>query len=197
MKKTYLLSLMISMGIFFVFSSVLFRLTSYLHPIVLLVVFFCLFSIILAILLSVRKETIHISFSLLKIILVVYTVTLLILLFFRPNEQPYHSWNLIPFSTISYFLSGKVNGLVAFYNLAANIGLFIPYGIFLMIRKIRSTLFLILVPIVAISGIEILQLITHRGSLDIDDLILNLCGVFIGYWASPFFKKIVHILEKI
>ncbi|WP_176699601.1 hypothetical protein [Neobacillus massiliamazoniensis] len=63
-----------------------------------------------------------------------YTIAILVLLFFRPNDQSYQSWNLIPFSTISFYFSGKVNWLISFYNLSANIGLFIPYGIFLMIK---------------------------------------------------------------
>ncbi|WP_176699602.1 VanZ family protein [Neobacillus massiliamazoniensis] len=52
---------------------------------------------------------------------------------------------------------------------------------------------LIFIPIVAIALIEILQFFTHRGSMDIDDLILNLLGVFIGYLFFPSFNRIVQI----
>jgi glycopeptide antibiotics resistance protein len=122
-----------------------------------------------------------------------YTASLLVLLFFRPNDQTYHSWNLIPFSTIGFYLSGNVNWLISFYNLAANIGLFIPFGIFLMVNTSRSLMKLFLFPMMAIALIEVLQLITHRGSLDIDDLILNMLGIIVGYLFYPVFKRIVSI----
>ncbi|WP_281176533.1 VanZ family protein [Cytobacillus solani] len=48
-------------------------------------------------------------------------------------------------------------------------------------------------PFLLISLIEILQFITHRGSLDIDDLILNLFGIFIGYLLYPAFKRIFQL----
>ena len=57
------------------------------------------------------------------------------LLFFCPNDQSYDSLNLIPFATIRYYLSGEINWIIALYNLAANIGLFIPYGIYLMTKN--------------------------------------------------------------
>jgi glycopeptide antibiotics resistance protein len=85
-----------------------------------------------------------------------------------------------------------VKWIVSFYNLAANIGLFIPYGI-LMMEKNFSTLRRLLVPIAFISLIEILQFITHRGSLDIDDLILNLLGIFIGYILYPAFRRVFKL----
>jgi glycopeptide antibiotics resistance protein len=125
--------------------------------------------------------------------MILYSVSLLVLLFFRPNDQNYHSWNLIPFSTIGFYLSGNVNWLISFYNLAANIGLFIPFGIFLMVNTSRSPMKLFLFPMMAIALIEVLQLLTHRGSLDIDDLILNMLGIIVGYLFYPVFKRIVSI----
>ncbi|HHY74732.1 MAG TPA: VanZ family protein [Bacillus bacterium] len=48
----------------------------------------------------------------------------------------------------------------------------------------------------SIAMIEGLQFFTKRGSLDIDDLILNLVGVCLGYWLYPFLKNIVVIRTK-
>ena len=193
MKKPLLIALILSMVVFLLLSPVFIKLTSYLHPIVLAVVLFCMVLLLFYIVLVFRKETIHLPYSLIKIVLTLYTFALLILLFFRPNNQNYHSMNLVPFSTISYFLSGKVNWLISFYNLAANIGLFIPYGIYLMMRNQGAKLKLIIFPVTAIALIEILQFLTHRGSMDVDDLILNFLGVVIGYLFYPTFKRTVNL----
>ena len=191
-KKAYILSLFLSIGTFLIFSPVLFQLTSYLHPVVLVVVWFCIYMFYLISLLLIRKETIQLSYSLFLTFIIFYTIGLLILLFLRSNDQSYESINLIPFSTIAFYLSGKVDTLISLYNLAANIGLFLPFGI--LLRTIRASLRkLIVLPFTAITFIELLQFFTHRGSLDIDDLLLNLLGIYAGCWLYPLFRKIVKI----
>ncbi|WP_102274998.1 VanZ family protein [Cytobacillus massiliigabonensis] len=192
MKKLIFLSLVLSFILFLLFCPFFIQLVSYLHSIVLIVVVFCHFIFILFILLLIYKKTIYIRHSLFLWIYILYTIALLVLLFFRPNNQTYESINLIPFSTIHYYLTGNVEWIVSFYNLAANIGLFIPYGI-LLLTKNYSVLKLLLIPILFISFIEILQFITHRGSLDIDDLILNVFGILIGYLLYPSFKRVFQL----
>lgn len=144
----------------------------------------------------VRNDIITIRHSLFVSFLILYSISLIVLLFFRPHAQTYNTWNIEPFSTIAYYLSGEVPPLVAFYNLAANIGLFVPYGMFLMIRmeKTRLSFFqLFYIPLFFISLIEWIQFVTHRGSLDIDDVILNLLGICLGYLLFPLFKRVVYI----
>jgi glycopeptide antibiotics resistance protein len=74
--------------------------------------------------------------------------------------------------------------------------LFLPFGVFLKMKE--STIFqLFYIPIVFISLIELLQYITLRGSLDIDDLILNVLGFFIGYLLYPLLNTVIKVsLEK-
>lgn len=191
MNRTFFIALIISLAMFLLLSPFFIKLTTYLHPIVLIVVLFCLVLLVFFIVLLIRKETIHLPYLLIRNLMILYTFALLILLFFRPNDQNYHSMNLVPFSTIRFYLSGKANWLISFYNLAANVGLFIPYGIFLKLKKQKSLLKLIFLPIIIIALIEILQFLTHRGSMDIDDLILNVLGIFFGYLFYPVFKRIV------
>ncbi|NMD70923.1 VanZ family protein [Bacillus sp. DNRA2] len=132
-------------------------------------------------------------------LIIMYSIALFILLFFRPNEQDYDSMNLKPFATIFNYLSGQVNFLIAFYNIAANIGLFIPYGLYIDLKTKSAKyryFFQIIIPIFVISAIEFLQYITQRGSLDIDDLILNVIGVYVGYGFAPIIKRIIQVDEK-
>ncbi|MDQ1145937.1 glycopeptide antibiotics resistance protein [Bacillus sp. SORGH_AS 510] len=191
-KNTYTLALFLSVVTFLVLSPIFFRLINYLHPVVLLVVLSCIYLTWLGLLLLIRKESIRISYSLLLTFIIIYSIGLLILLFFRPNDQSYESVNLEPFTTISFYLSGKVDGLISFYNLAANIGLFLPYGILLRIKH-ASIARVLIAPIISITVIELLQFFTHRGSMDIDDLILNVLGIYLGCILYPIFKKIVKI----
>jgi len=195
LRKTLVISLLLSVGLFVFLSPILIRLVSYLHPIVLAVVLFCIVGLVLFGVLFIRKETINLPYPLLLGSLTLYTVALLILLFIRPNGQSYNSMNLIPFSTISFYLTGKVNWLVSFYNLAANIGLFIPYGLFLRVKRISQWKSLLIASLMIV-GIEVLQFGSHRGSLDIDDFILNLLGVYLGCLLFPVVKQVVNIQNK-
>ncbi len=192
MKKLLLFSLISSMILFLIVSPILKDLMAYLHPIVLSVVFFCIAAAVFFLVLLIRKVTMKLSYSYFRFIMVLYSFSLLILLFFRPSDQNYQLINLIPFSTITFYLSGEVNGLISFYNLAANIALFLPFGIFLKLKKL-SPIPLFAFPIFIISLIELLQYFTHRGSLDIDDLILNIIGFYIGYLLFPLFNRIIKI----
>lgn len=170
------------------------RLLNYLHPVVLAVVWMCLTVFVFFVVYFIRKQTIHVSKNIIKIILIIYSIGLLILLFMRPANQNYSQINYIPFKTIIGFLGGNGNFLVAFYNITANILLFVPFGIAaLMLSKNPSRLRLMIVPTVAIALIEITQHLTKRGSMDIDDLILNLFGVFIGYWLHPLIEKVFKV----
>jgi glycopeptide antibiotics resistance protein len=189
MKKSLLISLIISIVLFLIMSPFLIQLVVYLHQVVLGVIFFCFVLIVFFVVLFIRKQSFHLPYSKIRILLLLYSIALFILLFLRPSDQIYQSINLVPFSTITFYLSGNVNGLISFYNLAANIGLFIPFGIFLKMKE-RTIFQLVYIPILFISLIELLQYFTARGSLDIDDLILNVLGFFIGYLLYPFFTKI-------
>ncbi|WP_224768414.1 hypothetical protein [Metabacillus idriensis] len=76
--------------------------TEYLHPIVTIVVWFCLTAIIVfSVFLSFKKVMI-VPYQLVYVCLILYTVSLLILLFIRPEAQN-NSYNLVPFETIGIF----------------------------------------------------------------------------------------------
>ncbi len=193
-NKSIKLSFLYSQIVFIILLPVCIELTKYLHPIVFGVVWFCVFFLVLFGVCWMKKEKIRISKNILHCLTFVYSIGLLILLFFRPNGQSHRTINLIPFDTIYFYLSGNVDYLIALYNLGANIGLFIPFGLYYTYtNKTSGIKQLILIAICSISMIEGLQFITKRGSLDIDDLILNVLGVCIGYIAYPFFQKVFVI----
>ncbi|MCI2252776.1 VanZ family protein [Domibacillus sp. PGB-M46] len=195
MKTSFGLSALLSQGLFLAFLPVWFMLFSYLHPVVIVVVWATLTTLVFLIVYGFRQDTIHISAKFLKWIMALYTAALLILLFFRPSNQAYENMNLIPFHTIRLFLSGEADAFVAFYNIAANVVLFVPYGMFWMLTASPSLLQKTLVPVLVITLIELVQFVTHRGSLDIDDLILNVAGVFLGYALYPLGRRVLRVIR--
>ena len=91
--------------------------------------------------------------------------------------------NLIPFRTINEFLHHAGGRSFALFNLVGNVVCFIPMGIFIpaVFPKTDSFRHTMLWSAAVILCVEIVQLVSLLGSLDVDDLLLNLVGAGIGY----------------
>ena len=101
------------------------------------------------------------------------------------NYYKYGGMNIIPFRTIlKYFIDIKQYWPRFFIiNIFGNIVVFMPVQYFMI--KVFGKLSLkkyLLINIIMISLIEILQFVTSCGSLDVDDLILNVFGMSIVYY---------------
>jgi len=93
--------------------------------------------------------------------------------------------NLIPLHTITEFWNNLHGGgrSHAFINLAGNVVMFVPLGFFIPCvfpgaDTFRRTL---LYSFITVICIEIIQLFTLLGSLDVDDLLLNMIGAAAGF----------------
>lgn len=98
---------------------------------------------------------------------------------FGRTTQSEFSYNLVPFSTMaSYF---PIRSLASLINIVGNIAVFVPFGVLIpvvfRIRYVKMLGFFL----VGLFVLEMAQLISRRGSLDVDDFILNSVGVTIGY----------------
>lgn len=115
----------------------------------------------------------------------------LALLLFQRRLQPEQSFNLIPLRTIRGYLLilGRDDAAAASLlpyavtNFMGNVLAFLPLGIFLplLFPRQRSFLRFLLTAALAISLVELLQLLSRRGALDVDDLLLNLPGACLGW----------------
>ena len=153
-----------------------------------------------------KKKKSQDSTPLLRFLFVVYVALLLWLLFDRPiARDPVFDYaqmlrgnmNLVPFHTIGNYWKVVMRWEFTplFYhcviNLGGNLFLFIPIG-YLLPRLwpfLRNFFSFLLTCTLAITLVELLQLVTLLGSLDIDDLILNLLGMILGYLIFMIFKK--------
>lgn len=97
--------------------------------------------------------------------------------------------NLQPFKTIKMYANiviNSTNGNLlrhALINLAGNVVMFVPLGALLpgIWKRMRGVLSTFLSAALLILLVEAVQYVTGLGSCDIDDLILNLAGVVLGY----------------
>ena len=144
-----------------------------------------------------KKETTNRN-SFARFLFVLYTATMLWLLFCRPSgriegltyqQMLQQNTNLHPFYTIGNYLQVVFKGTNpsmlrhCIINLGGNIFLFIPVGFLLpkIWKKMRNFFRFFAVCAGSIFIVEVIQLFTLLGSFDVDDLILNLFGMTIGF----------------
>ncbi|WP_348624934.1 VanZ family protein [Paenibacillus peoriae] len=131
------------------------------------------------------------------VLLILYSGLLLYWMFLgfgrtlRPG--PPYSYNIVPFDTIRQYWRAmesfpfRVWGV----NLLGNIGVFIPFGIFVPIIwvSMRSIGSLLLTIVIALVILEVSQMLLGAGTMDVDDIILNVLGVLCGRVAYVFLRK--------
>ena len=93
--------------------------------------------------------------------------------------------NLTPFKTIVEYSVALIDGSnseTAIMNLAGNLLLLLPLGFYLpfFVRKTAEIGVFAVVVAAIIIVVEVAQIVTRTGSLDIDDFILNLSGALAG-----------------
>lgn len=113
------------------------------------------------------------------------------------DEYIKNSLNLVPFRTIfEYFTKNDLRQFTV--NILGNIVCLMPLGILLPLiwEKQKKPKTFLLTCAATVSAVEILQFITFAGSCDIDDLILNVFGAEIIYFAAKT-KKINKILRYV
>ncbi|MER2190925.1 MAG: VanZ family protein [Solibacillus sp.] len=98
------------------------------------------------------------------------------------------------FHTIQLY-AAELNGpiaQIAFYNLAGNVVLFIPFGLFipLLWKKTRTPLMMLVTALGIPVFIEGTQYFIGR-SVDIDDVLLNAVAIVMGYALFYAVKKII------
>lgn len=117
----------------------------------------------------------------------VYIFILLAFLFFKASSL--QAVNLVPFHSITDYLFN--DGTLSLGNVLGNVVLFLPPGIYLTLfnrtKKITiNTLWIVLISV----AVEILQYVMRVGVTDIDDVLLNGLGGFLGIIIFKIIYKI-------
>ena len=118
-----------------------------------------------------------------------------------PQNAGIQSYSLVPFRTIrAYFRAysdATVNTSVVIENLLGNFLLFAPMGAVapFFLDILRERRYFCAFTLLGLCMVEFLQFVTGRGSMDIDDVILNLAGavlfhlLFLNKRAEAFWDK--------
>lgn len=141
----------------------------------------------------------------LRRIFYIYCIIVLLLLFVRPRMDLNLSYwqrlsanlNLIPFRSISVYLYLLIRQPqpdllpYAWINFVGNFLLFLPLGFLLpcLCRWVRQFWRILLAALLLLTLMETLQLFTLLGSFDVDDILLNLIGVSVGYLFFRFARR--------
>lgn len=121
---------------------------------------------------------------------ILYLLSLAYFLFFaeatgRTFSERTYQYNLIPLHEIRRFLTYRrqLGAAAVVLNLAGNVLAFVPFGLFLplLVKRVRSFGKTVLFGFEFSLLVEILQLYSKVGSFDVDDILLNTTGVWIGY----------------
>lgn len=110
------------------------------------------------------------------------------------------SVNVIPFRTMIKYIAAWNNREIAkriiIYNVLGNLILLMPLGFFVpyYLKKFHSFMYCFVVWLFCSMAVEAFQYIFRIGSFDIDDVILNISGACMFYFALkiPVVKKIIR-----
>lgn len=127
----------------------------------------------------------------LRCLLVYYVIILFYCFYLVRNITFEHSEpNLIPFKVITFSLNSIDYELL--FLLLGNIAIFFPLGV--LVSSLTSNKYInILLPIVLSISIEVSQYILGNGHPDIDDVILNVIGYYLGIIIRIILDRIVYI----
>ncbi len=145
-------------------------------------------------------------------IMMVFVVYVIILVYFLLFAEDFdrdvtsldYRYNLVPFREIARYMKyGQAIGIKSFLlNIVGNVAIFMPFGFLIAIlhkvfRKVHISIF----AAALFSAImETLQLLTKVGSFDVDDIILNTLGGFLGlmifFILRPVYLKHRDALDK-
>ena len=143
------------------------------------------------------------------IVFIFYIMFLLKMLFFSrisitdlfdSNRYIERRINLIPFSTMSEFLFGHNGDLKssAFVNIVGNMLIFAPFGFYLALFNKKDKIITVLLSIFMVTvAAEIIQWSLAIGVADIDDVILNTVGGFVGILIFKLINVIIKGKKKV
>lgn len=93
--------------------------------------------------------------------------------------------NLVPLRMVwAYFFGQNAGSYDTWAIFFGNIFLFVPMGFYFRWRRPQWGKLLWIAPVLISCGIEIFQYVTQLGQTDIDDVILNTAGFYLGMWIK-------------
>lgn len=133
------------------------------------------------------------------LLFIVYMIVLLYMVFFaeqfgRQVSDRVYAYNLVPFQEIRRFLGmwrHERYHMAVLVNLLGNMVVFMPFGYFVatLYQSGKHWYTSILYTFLLSLTIETMQFVFRVGSFDVDDLILNVAGGFLGFLVFAWWQK--------
>lgn len=139
--------------------------------------------------------------SFLKIVLIAFLAYYFIVLFYcfflsRNQSATRPEVNFIPFDFFRLMKEGNYE-YEYYFLMFGNIAVFFPLGLLLTaLFNGKHKILLVILPFVISGGIELLQYIFRYGWPDIDDVIFNVLGFYIGVILKICIDKIIYKVSK-
>ena len=131
------------------------------------------------------------------VLFVIYLVALVYLLFFsenygRTDGYTTYQYNLVPFREIRRYLLYVTAPRLRLINIGGNILAFVPFGFFVpaLFPGLRKWWLTTLVTALFSFAVEVIQLFARIGICDVDDVILNTAGGFLGFLLFALISRI-------
>ena len=162
----------------------------------LIAIFAISWTLVLGSILTKKDLKMNMMNTILGVLLIAYVITLFKVLFLDITNisgshhiysKEMRTLNLVPFETIKMFIRSWNHGYLGkgliISNIFRNILMFMPMVILMwcIFKTLRKPWLVVIINFVIIVAVETAQYIFAVGSCDIDDLILNMIGVIIGY----------------
>lgn len=138
-----------------------------------------------------NKKVVGLFFS--SYLIVIFYFLFLSDYFGRKESFLSYRYNFVPFREITRYIRrfDSFGFLLVSMNLAGNILAFIPFGIFspVFLKNRSKWLKSIFLGLLFIIIIEFIQVVTRVGCYDVDDIILNMLGIIIGFFIHLYIMK--------
>lgn len=143
-----------------------------------------------------NKQRLVLYKELLGLSFIIYALCLFQVVTFQDNV----SWSTNNFIPFKEMLRYNIGSRLFVKNVLGNMLMFLPYGFFISyyLKNEKSWLTLILT-LIASFAIELVQMVIGR-VFDIDDILLNLLGGYLGfliyYWFGKLYNKLPNIFKS-
>ena len=127
------------------------------------------------------------------VIIFIYTMFLLYMMFFGLGREAsdFRFLQVNPFQTIRYFCGSNIKEHDFIINIIGNIFVFCPYGCLgISLKKLNKIAPLTFVFVTFICLVEFAQYFTGRGTADVDDVLLNILGMLLGFGIMQIIMQI-------
>ena len=141
--------------------------------------------------LIVNKKKLVIHEELISLSFIIYILCLFYIVTFQDVNWSTH--NFIPFREI---LRYDIGSGIFYKNIFGNMLLFVPYGIFIArYLNLKEPLILVIIAFITSLSVEVIQFLIGR-VFDVDDIILNVFGCFLGFYLYIIFQKFGSKMPK-